>query len=77
MQVLSKLRKLRIKLDGMIQNLAKYFDEDNDIFVIKAKRKIVKNLLIKFSSTLDQVAEAVGGSINFVKTVKEKLLVEN
>ena len=61
----------------MIQNLAKYFDEDNDIFVIKAKRKIVKNLLIKFSSTLDQVAEAVGGSINFVKTVKEKLLVEN
>lgn len=77
LRVLSKLRNLEVKLDDMIQNMAKYFDEDNDIFVIKAKRKIVENMLTKFSFTLEQVADVAGVSIDFVKTVKEKLLVEN
>ena len=61
----------------MIQNMAKYFDEDNDIFVIKAKRKIVENLLTKFSFTIEQIADVAGVSIDFVKTVKEKILVKN
>lgn len=44
-RVLSKLRKLDLKFDDMIQNMAKYIDAENNYLVINAKKTIVENLL--------------------------------
>lgn len=76
LRVLSKLRNLELKLDDMIQNMAKYFDEDNDIFVIKAKRKIVENLLRESDLPLDKIAKMASVTIDFVINIQQKIAAE-
>jgi hypothetical protein len=76
LRVLSKLRNLELKLDDMIQNMAKYFDEDNDIFVIKAKRKIVENLLRESDFALDKIAKMASVTIDFVINIQQKIAIE-
>lgn len=73
LRVLSKLRKLDIKFDDMIQNMAKYIDAENDYLVINAKGKFVENLLQKLNLSLEQIADLAGVSVEFVKNIQQKL----
>lgn len=73
LRVLSKLRNLELKFDDMLYNMDKYIDEDNDYLVIKTRRKFVENLLQKSTLTLEQIADVASVSIEFVKTIQQKL----
>jgi hypothetical protein len=73
LRVLSKLRKLDLKFDDMIQNMAKYIDAENDYLYIKGQENIVSNLLKKLNFTMEQIADMTGVSVEFVKNVKQKL----
>jgi hypothetical protein len=77
LRVLSKLRRLDLKFDDMIQNMAKYIDAENDYLFIRGKKeteeRIIINLLAKMSLTLDQVADIAGVSVEFVKNIKQKI----
>lgn len=81
LRVLSKLCKLDIKFDNMIQNMAKYIDAENDYLYIRGKQtaeeKIVGNLLKKLNYSLEQIADIMGVSVEFVKNVKNKITSNN
>ena len=77
LRVLSKLRKLDLKFDDMIQNMAKYIDAENDYLYIKGQQneqeKFVTNLLAKLNLTTEQIADIAGVSVKFVLEVQQKL----
>jgi hypothetical protein len=77
LRILAKLRKLDLKFDDMIQNMAKYIDAESDYFFIKGQEteqtKFVKNLLQKLDLTLTQIADIAGVSVDFVKSVQRQL----
>ena len=81
LRILIKLRKLDLKFDDMIQNMAKYFDVESDPFFIKGKQeaqeteqtKFVKNLLQKLDLTINQIADIAGVTVDFVKKVQRQL----
>jgi hypothetical protein len=45
LRILAELRKLDLKIDEIMESIAKYLNEENDYFVVKAKRKMVEKLL--------------------------------
>lgn len=63
----------RLKFDDMIQNMAKYIDEDNDYLVIKAKSKIVENLIRMGKLSLKEIADTANVTIDFVIAIQQKL----
>ena len=73
LRILSKLRKLDLKFDDMIQNMAKYIDAENDYLVINAKKTIVENLLRESGLPLDKIAKMVDVTIDFVISIQQKL----
>jgi len=73
LRILAELRKLDLKIDEIMESIAKYLNEENDYFVVKAKRKFVENLLQKLNLTFEQIADLAGVSVDFVKSVKQKL----
>ncbi|WP_428656538.1 hypothetical protein [Runella sp.] len=76
LRVLSKLRRLDLKFDDMIQNMAKYIDEENDYLVISAKSKIVANLIKKGKHTLSEIADIASVTIDFVLGIQQKLTTD-
>jgi predicted transposase YdaD len=89
LRILTKLRKLDLKFDDMINNMAKYIDVENDFFFIKGKKegqdnareieqtKFVKNLLQKLDLTLNQIADIAGVTLEFVKSVEKQIIEES
>ena len=79
LRVLSKLRKLDLRIEETMESIAKYIDEENDYLYIKgeqkAKERFVANLLTKTKHTLDQVANIAEVSVDFVKMVKKSLVI--
>ena len=85
LRILAKLRKLDLKFDDMIQNMAKYIDVENDYFFIKGKQegqniarekeltKFVTNLLQKLNLSFEQIADIAGTTVDFVKSVQRQL----
>jgi hypothetical protein len=77
LRILAKLRKLDLKFDDMIQNMAKYIDAESDYFYIKGQEteqtKFVKNLLTDSDFTIDKIAKIAGVGVDFVKSVKRQL----
>lgn len=73
LRVLSKLRKLDLKFDDMIQNMAKYIDAENDYLVINAKREIVINLLKDSDFSLERIAKIASVTVEFVKNIQQQL----
>ena len=71
LRILSKLRKLDLKFDDMIQNMAKYIDAENDYLVINAKKTIVENLLRESGLSLDKIAKMVDVTIDFVISIQQ------
>ena len=60
----------------MIHNISKYFDADEDIFVMIAKSKFIENLLSEGDSSLDDIAKLVEVNLDFVIAVQQKLALE-
>lgn len=56
-----------------MESIAKYLNEENDYFVVKAKRKIVENLLTKTNHTIAEIAEFASVTVDFVIDIKQKL----
>ena len=81
LRILSKLRKLDIKFDDMIQNIAKYLDVESDYFFIKGqetarekeKTKFVTFLIQEGNRTFEQIAAITGATVDFVKYVQQQL----
>jgi len=59
-----------------MESIAKYLNEENDYFVVKAKRKIVENLLKETDMALDKIAKIAGVTIDFVTDIKQKLYTD-
>jgi hypothetical protein len=76
LRVLSKLRKLDITFDIMIQNMAKYMDAENDYLVIDAKRQFVERLLAKSTHTLAEIADFASVTIDFVINIQQKIVTD-
>ena len=77
LRILAKLRKLDLKFDDMIQNMAKYLDVKNDYLYIKGREDekigFVTNLLTESDFTIDKIAKIAGVAVDFVKSVQRQL----
>lgn len=73
LRILAELRKLDLQIDEIMESIAKYLNEENDYFVVKAKRKIVENLLTKTNHTIAEIAEFASVTVDFVIDIKQKL----
>ena len=80
LRVLSKLRKLDLKFDDMIQNMAKYIDAENDYLYIRGQQqteeRLVTNLLTDTDFGLDKIANLANVTVEFVKKIKHKLAAD-
>lgn len=76
LRVLSKLRKLTLKFDNMIHNMAKYIDAENDYLYIRGRQeeqiKFVTNLLTQTDFDVEKIASIASVSVDFVKNIQEK-----
>ena len=80
LRILAQLRKLEHKLKNVVMDsIAKYIDEKKDVAFLlgidKGQEKIIESLLTKLNYSLDQIADIAGVSVDFVKSVKQKLEV--
>ena len=78
LRILAQLRKLEQKLKNIVMDsIAKYIDEKRDVaFLVgldKGQEKIIESLLTKLNYSLDQIADIAGVSVDFVKSVKQRL----
>jgi hypothetical protein len=80
LRILAQLRKLVQKLENIVMDsIAKYIDEERDVaFLVGRKKeqiKFVSNLLTESDFTIDKIARIAGVTVSFVKSVKQKLVV--
>jgi hypothetical protein len=80
LRILAQLRKLEKKLKIIVMDsIAKYIDEERDVaFLVgfdKGKESFVLYLLQEGTKTLNQIADIAGVTVSFVKSVKQKLVV--
>lgn len=81
LRVLAQLRNLELTLKNAMDSIAEYVKEERDVLYLrgldkgqeKAEERIVANLLSKMSLTFDQIADIAGTTVDFVKSVKDKL----
>ncbi len=76
LRILAELRKLDLKIDEIMESIAKYLNEENDYFVVKAKKKMVEKLLTKTNHTLGKIAEFASVTIDFVLGIQQKLTAD-
>jgi hypothetical protein len=73
LRILAQLRNLTVEIEKNMESISTFFDEEKDIFVIRAKRKFVHNLLTKTEHPIEQIADIAGVSLDFVLEIKKKL----
>ncbi len=77
LRIFAKLRRLDLKFDDMIHNMAKYMDVESDPFFIKGQEKellkFVSFLLKEGNRTFEQIADIAGTTVDFVKKVQQQL----
>lgn len=77
LHILVKLRKFDLKLDEIMESIAKYIDEERDVLYLrgleKGKEPFVVYLLKDAKHTYEQIANLAGVSIEFVKTISGQL----
>lgn len=77
LRVLAQLRNLELNLKNAMDSIAEYIKEERDVLFLRGQERteerIVKNLLSKMSLTFEQIADVAGVTVDFVKSVKEKL----
>lgn len=77
LRVLAQLRKLGVKLDNTMDSILPFIKDEDDVLYIrgerKAKERFVRNLLTKMNLTVEQAADVVGVSVEFVEEVRQKM----
>lgn len=73
LRILAELRRLDFKIDEIMDSISKYINEETDYFVVKAKKKIVENLLNESDMSLEKIAKVAGVSIDFVIEIQQKI----
>lgn len=77
LRVLAQLRKLGVKLDNTMDSILPFIKDEDDVLYIrgerKAKERFVRNLLTKMNLTVEQTADMVGVSVDFVERVRQKM----
>ena len=60
-----------------MDSIVEYIKEERDVLYLrgidKGEEKIIASLLTKLNYSLDQIADMAGVSVDFVKSVKQKL----
>lgn len=81
LRILAKLRNLEPIIDKVMDSIAKYMKDENDILFIVGKKqeqeRFIAYLLQEGNKTFDQIAIITGASVDFVKRVKKKLFGDN
>lgn len=77
LRILAELRKLDLKIDEIMESIAKYLNEENDYFVVKAKRKFVEKLIKIGKLSIEEIADAANVTIDFVMGIQKKLSADN
>ena len=77
LRILAQLRNLDFLIDHLMLSITEFFKEERDPFYIrgekKAQEKFVSYLLKEGNRTIQQIAEIAEVSIDFVKSIQEKL----
>jgi hypothetical protein len=77
LRVLAQLRNLEINLKNAMDSIAEYIKEERDVLYLrgldKGEEKIIASLLTKLNYSLEQIADIAGVSVDFVKSVKQRL----
>lgn len=62
-----------LKINETKENIARYLNEENGYFVVKAKRKFVGFFLKESDVTFDKIAKMAYVTINFVLGIQQKI----
>lgn len=77
LRVLAQLRNLELKLKTAMDSIAKYISEERDVLYLrgqeKEQTKFVTNLLADSDFSIERISKIAGVSLEFVKSIKEKL----
>ena len=73
LRVLAQLRNLELNLKNAMDSIAEYIKEERDVLYLRGQEKIIESLLTKLNYSLEQIADIAGVSVDFVKSVKQRL----
>ncbi|MEA5461969.1 hypothetical protein VB796_23060 [Arcicella sp. LKC2W] len=73
LRVLAQLRNLELNLKNAMDSIAEYIKEERDVLYLRGQEKIIESLLTKLNYSLEQIADIAGVSLDFVKSVKQRL----
>ena len=77
LRVLAQLRNLGVKLKSAMDSIAQFISPEKDAFYLigqeRTEERFVRNLLTKFSMTVEEIAEAFDVPVEFVKEVQQKM----
>jgi hypothetical protein len=73
LRVLAQLRNLELNLKNAMDSIAEYIKEERDVLYLRGQEKIIESLLTKLNYSLEQIADITGVSLDFVKSVKQRL----
>ncbi len=71
--LISQLRNLELNLKNAMDSIAEHIKEERDVLYLRGQEKIIESLLTKLNYSLEQIADIAGVSVDFVKSVKQKL----
>ncbi len=71
--LISQLRNLELNFKNAMDSIAEYIKEERDVLYLRGQEKIIESLLTKLNYSLEQIADIAGVSVDFVKSVKQKL----
>jgi len=73
LRILAQLRNLELNLKNAMDSIAEYIKEERDVLYLRGQEKIIESLLTKLNYSLEQIADIAGVSVDFVKSVKQRL----
>ena len=73
LRVLAQLRNLELNLKNAMESITEYIKEERDVLYLRGQEKIIESLLTKLNYSLEQIADIAGVSLDFVKSVKQRL----
>jgi predicted transposase YdaD len=77
LRVLAQLRSLEVKLKEAMDSIAQFINEEKDVLYLrgvdKGEEKVVASLLRKLNYSLEQIADIADVSVEFVRSVQQKL----
>jgi hypothetical protein len=77
LRVLAQLRNLELNLKNAMDSIVEYIKEERDVLYLRGQEheqtKFVTNLLQKLNLTFEQIADIAGVTVDFVKSVKQRL----